>query len=400
MFEIRGKINTAVCYATNVESVAIEQIREMCSYEFTRDSKIRIMPDVHAGTGCTVGTTMTITDRAVPNVVGTDIGCGMYTVNLGSGDVDLAAFDGIVHLLPAGNRIWDSTQEKFVLENLACYRELNNIQRLKRSLGTLGGGNHFIEIDQASDGTKFLIIHSGSRSLGCQVSEFYQNLAIRLNYGYGDYLDEKNEVIASYKKQGRRSELKDVIRKMKWDRGRQINKVPDEFCWLSGKYLDDYLHDVDICQKFAVRNREIMAEFLLKHAGLNGTDCFHTIHNYIDVDEKILRKGAIAAHKGEKVLIPINMRDGSILAVGRGNPDWNFSAPHGAGRLYSRSTAKNTITLDEYRESMKGIYTTSVNEFTLDEAPMAYKSIDDIIGTVSETVDLVEVLKPVYNFKA
>ncbi len=400
MFEIKGKINTAVCYATNVESVAIEQIREMCSYEFTSGSKIRIMPDVHAGTGCTVGTTMTITDRAVPNVVGVDIGCGMYTVNLGSADIDLAAFDEIVHLLPAGNRIWNSTQEKFVLENLACYRELNNVQRLKRSLGTLGGGNHFIEIDRASDGTNFLIIHSGSRSLGCQVSEFYQKLAIRLNYGYGDFLDEKNEIIASYKKQGRRSELSDVIKKMKWDRGRQINRVPDEFCWLSGKYLDDYLHDVDICQKFAERNREIMAEFLLQRAGLKGTDCFHTIHNYIDVGEKILRKGAIAAHKGEKVLIPINMRDGSILAVGRGNPDWNYSAPHGAGRLYSRSTAKNTITLDEYRESMKGIYTTSVNEFTLDEAPMAYKSIDDIIGTVSETVDVVEVLKPVYNFKA
>ena len=400
IMEIKGKVNTAVCYASVVEDEAIEQIRRMCDYEFTEGSKIRIMPDVHAGKGCTIGTTMTVHDKAVPNVVGVDIGCGMYTVELGKAPVDFEKFDEAAHFIPSGRNIWDGRQERFDLTGLRCYRSLKNTKWLERSLGTLGGGNHFIEIDEAADGTKYLVIHSGSRNLGKQVAELYQQLAIDLNKGIGEYLEAREEIIRTYKEQGRRSEIQAALQKLKWDKENLEPDIPADLCFLSGKYLEDYLHDVEICQSFARRNREKMAEVLLQRTGISGSNAFHTIHNYIDTDEMILRKGAIAAHAGEKVLIPINMRDGSILATGRGNPEWNYSAPHGAGRVMSRTTAKNTLSMEEYRETMKGIYTTSVTESTLDEAPMAYKSLEDIIDVVSGTVDVIEVLKPVYNFKA
>lgn len=400
LMEIKGKVNTAVCYASVVEDEAIEQIRRMCDYEFTEGSKIRIMPDVHAGKGCTIGTTMTVHDKAVPNVVGVDIGCGMYTVELGKAPVDFEKFDEAAHFIPSGRNIWDGRQERFDLTGLRCYRSLKNTKWLERSLGTLGGGNHFIEIDEAADGTKYLVIHSGSRNLGKQVAELYQQLAIDLNKGIGEYLEAREEIIRTYKEQGRRSEIQEALNKLKWDKENLEPDIPADLCFLSGKYLEDYLHDVEICQSFARRNREKMAEVLLQRTGMSGSNAFHTIHNYIDTDEMILRKGAIAAHAGEKVLIPINMRDGSILATGRGNPEWNYSAPHGAGRVMSRTTAKNSLSMEEYRETMKGIYTTSVTESTLDEAPMAYKSLEDIIDVVSGTVDVIEVLKPVYNFKA
>lgn len=400
LMEIKGKVNTAVCYASVVEDEAIEQIRRMCDYVFTEGSKIRIMPDVHAGKGCTIGTTMTVHDKAVPNVVGVDIGCGMYTVELGKAPVDFEKFDEAAHFVPSGRNIWDGRQERFDLTRLRCYRSLKNTKWLERSLGTLGGGNHFIEIDEASDGTKYLVIHSGSRNLGKQVAELYQQLAIDLNKGIGEYLEAREEIIRTYKEQGRRSEIQEALNKLKWDKENLEPDIPADLCFLSGKYLEDYLHDVEICQSFARRNREKMAEVLLERTGMSGSNAFHTIHNYIDTDEMILRKGAIAAHAGEKVLIPINMRDGSILATGKGNPEWNYSAPHGAGRVMSRTTAKNSLSMEEYRETMKGIYTTSVTESTLDEAPMAYKSLEDIIDVVSGTVDVIEVLKPVYNFKA
>jgi len=398
--EIKGKVNTAICYASVVEDEAIEQIRRMCDYEFTEGSNIRIMPDVHAGKGCTIGTTMTVHDKAVPNVVGVDIGCGMYTVELGKAPVDFEKFDEAAHFIPSGRNIWDGRQERFDLTGLRCYRSLKNTKWLERSLGTLGGGNHFIEIDEAADGTKYLVIHSGSRNLGKQVAELYQQLAIDLNKGIGEYLEAREEIIRTYKEQGRRSEIQAALQKLKWDKENLEPDIPADLCFLSGKYLEDYLHDVEICQSFARRNREKMAEVLLQRTGMSSSNAFHTIHNYIDTDEMILRKGAIAAHAGEKVLIPINMRDGSILATGRGNPEWNYSAPHGAGRVMSRTTAKNSLSMEEYRETMKGIYTTSVTESTLDEAPMAYKSLEDIIDVVSGTVDVIEVLKPVYNFKA
>ena len=381
MLEIKGKINTAICYASVIEEEAIEQIRRMCDYEFTAGSRIRIMPDVHAGKGCTIGTTMTVTDKAVPNIVGVDIGCGMYTVKLGKTDIDFAKFDEAAHFIPSGMNVWEGRQEHFDLEQLRCYRDLNDTKRLERSLGTLGGGNHFIE-----------------RNLGKQVAELYQKLAVELSKGKEEYFKKRDEIIRALKEQGRKKEIQAALKQIKWERKESL--IPEDLCFLYGSYLEDYLHDVEVCQRFARRNREKMAEILLERAGIAAGEAFHTIHNYIDTEEMILRKGAIAAHAGEKVLIPINMRDGSVLAVGKGNAEWNYSAPHGAGRIMSRKAAKDRLSLEEYRETMKGIYTTSVNEATLDEAPMAYKSLDDIIDVIRDSVDIIDVMKPVYNFKA
>ncbi len=398
MFEIKGKINTAVCYAKVVEDEAIEQIRRMCDYEFTEGSKIRIMPDVHAGKGCTIGTTMTVTDKAVPNIVGVDIGCGMYTVNLGKDDIDFGKLDEAAHFVPSGMNVWEGRQERFDLTKLRCYRSLRDTKRLERSLGTLGGGNHFIEVDRAKDGTNYLVIHSGSRNLGKQVAEIYQQLAIDLNKGKETYFKERDDIIREYKAAGRRKEIQAALEAISWNKREAT--MPEDLCFLYGSYLEDYLADVEICQTFAKRNREKIAEVLLERTGMSGTDSFHTIHNYIDTEEMILRKGAIAAHEGEKVLIPINMRDGSVLAVGKGNSEWNYSAPHGAGRIMSRKKAKENLNLDDYKHEMKGIYTTSVNEATLDEAPMAYKSLEDIIDVIKESVTVIDVMKPIYNFKA
>ena len=398
MLEIKGKVNTAICYANVIEEEAIEQIRRMCDYEFTAESRIRIMPDVHAGAGCTIGTTMTVVDKAVPNVVGVDIGCGMYTVNLGKSALDFEKLDEAAHYIPSGMNVWEGRQERFDLQELRCYRSLRDTKRLERSLGTLGGGNHFIEVDEAADGTKYLVIHSGSRNLGKQVAELYQRLAIDLNKGKETYFQQRDEIIRTLKEQGRRKEIQAALEQIYWDK--KESTMPEDLCFLYGEYLADYLHDVEICQRFARRNREKMAEILLERTGITGGEAFHTIHNYIDTEEMILRKGAIAAHAGEKVLIPINMRDGSVLAVGKGNEEWNYSAPHGAGRIMSRRTAKEQLSLAEYRETMKGVYTTSVNESTLDEAPMAYKSLEDIIDVIRDSVDIIDVMKPIYNFKA
>ena len=398
--EIKGKVNTAICYAKVVEDEAIEQIRRMCDYEMTRGSKIRIMPDVHSGKGCTIGTTMTVVDKVVPNVVGVDIGCGMYTVSLGKGDIDFEKVDEAAHYIPSGTRVWEGRKEKFDLTGLKCYRELKDTKRLARSLGTLGGGNHFIEIDEASDGTKYLVIHSGSRNLGKQVAEHYQKLAVLLDRGFEEYFEKRDQIIATYKAEGRKTEIEGALKELKRQVFKGESAMPEDLCFLYGTYMEDYLHDVEICQAFAKRSRELMAEILIGLSGLTAGESFHTIHNYIDTSEMILRKGSIAAHKGEKVLIPINMRDGSVIAVGKGNPEWNYSAPHGAGRIMSRTKAKEQLSMEEYKEAMKGIYTTSVSESTLDEAPMAYKSLDDIIDVITESVDVIEVIKPVYNFKA
>ena len=395
---IQGKVATAIAYANVIEQEAIDQIRRMCDYDFTEGSTIRIMPDVHAGKGCTIGTTMTIRDKAVPNVVGVDICCGMYTVKLNEREVDFARFDEAAHYVPSGMNVWEGRKEPFDLEALCCFRALKDTRRLQRSLGTLGGGNHFIEIDRAADGTLYLVIHTGSRNLGKQVAEYYQHLAVELNQGRDEYFKKRDALIAEYKAAGRCKEIQAALKELHW-----ANKpltVPEDLCYVYGEYLDDYLHDVEICQQFARRNRELIAEVLLSRSGLTGGEAFHTIHNYIDTQEMILRKGAIAAHKDEKVLIPINMRDGSVLAIGRGNPEWNYSAPHGAGRLMSRTAARQSLDMDAYTEAMKGIYTTSVNASTIDEAPMAYKSIDDIIGVIRDSVDVIDIMKPIYNFKA
>lgn len=396
--EIRGKVATAIAYANVIEEEAIEQIRRMCDYDFTAGSKIRIMPDVHAGKGCTIGTTMTITGKAVPNVVGVDIGCGMYTVRLDQRTVDFSEIDAAAHYIPSGMSVWEGRKESFDLEALKCYRDLKDTRRLQRSLGTLGGGNHFIEIDRASDGTLYLVIHTGSRNLGKQVAERYQRLAVELNKGREAYFRQRDALIAEYRAAGRRKEIQDALKALKWED--KPLTIPEDLCYVYGSYLDDYLHDVALCQRFARRSRELIARILMERARLTGGSAFHTVHNYIDTDEMILRKGAIAAHKGEKVLIPINMRDGSVLAMGRGNPEWNCSAPHGAGRLMSRGAAKAALSLEEYRAAMEGIYTTSVDASTLDEAPMAYKSLEDILEVIRDSVDVLDIMKPVYNFKA
>ena len=400
MLEIKGKHATALCYASIVEDEAIEQIRRMCDQEFAAGSRIRIMPDVHTGVGCTIGCTMTIADKVVPNIVGVDIGCGMYTVDLGAVDIDFERMDEAAHHIPSGKNVWEGRQERFDLTELRCYRALRDARRLERSLGTLGGGNHFIEIDEAADGRRFLIIHSGSRSLGLQVANHYQRLAVELNLGKEEFFRAREELIRTYKEQGRRQEIQKALRAM--EKAFQLREptLPEDLCFLYGSYLEDYLHDVEICQRFACRSREKMAEIILARLGLQPRSAFHTIHNYIDVEERILRKGAIAAHEGEMVLIPINMRDGSVLARGRGNVEWNCSAPHGAGRLMSRTRARESLDLEAYRAAMEGVYTTSVNERTLDEAPMAYKSLQDIIGVIRDSVDVIEVLRPIYNFKA
>ena len=373
MFEIKGKRNTAICYATIIEEKAEEQIRRMCDYEFTDGSRIRIMPDVHAGKGCTIGTTMTVTDKAVPNVVGVDIGCGMYTTNLGKVDIDFERLDEAAHYIKSGMNVWETEIEAFDFTQLFCYEKLQKLNWLECSLGTLGGGNHFIEVDASSDGNKYLVIHSGSRNLGKQVAEIYQETAIDQHKGINDYKKEREELINTLRENGESNKIQKALKDLKNRKELTEPDMPSDLCYLSGDSFKEYLHDVEICQRFARRNRELMTEIILDRTGMTGTDSFHTIHNYIDTKEMILRKGAIAAHDGEKVLIPINMRDGSILAIGKGNPEWNYSAPHGAGRVMSRTQAMKSLSMDEYRKTMEGVYTTSISEGTLDEAPMAYK---------------------------
>ena len=276
MIEIKGKVNTALCFAKVIEDAAIEQIQRMCDYPFTEGSRIRIMPDVHAGKGCTIGTTMTVKDKAVPNVVGVDIGCGMYTVNLGKAEIDMKQMDAAAHYIPSGTDVWEGRMERFDLLGLRCYRELKDVKRLERSLGTVGGGNHFIEIDQASDGTRYLVIHSGSRNLGKQVAECYQRLAIDLNKGKEEYFRKKDALIAEYKATGRRSEIQAALKELKWE-SREAT-IPEDLCFVYGQYLEYYLHDVEICQRFARRNRERMAEIILSRLGLEAQDAFHTVH--------------------------------------------------------------------------------------------------------------------------
>ena len=400
MIEIRGRFNTALCYTNDIEDTAYSQIESVCNEAAFKSSKIRIMPDVHAGKGCTIGTTMTITDKVVPTMVGVDIGCGMYTVALGKEDIDFEKFDEAAHFIPCGRNVWEGRQERFDLTALKCYRSLKNTKRLERSLGTLGGGNHFIEIDSDEDGNKYLVIHSGSRNLGTQVAGFYQRIAIDLNLGKEDYYKQREEIIRTYKEQGRRSEIQSALKALEKEFEEKAPTMPRELCYLYGSFMEDYLHDINICQQFAQRNREKMAEILLERTEITGYESFRTIHNYIDVDEMILRKGSVSAKTGEKLLIPINMRDGSLICVGKGNDEWNNSAPHGAGRLMSRSAAFERLTMEEYEKQMAGIYTTCVNTSTLDESPMAYKNMDEIVTNIEPTAEIIAHIKPIYNFKA
>jgi len=400
MIEIIGKYNTAFCYTDIIEPSAYSQILSVCNEQAFKDSKIRIMPDVHSGKGCTIGTTMTITDKVVPNMVGVDIGCGMYTISLGKVDIDLKQFDEAAHLIPCGRNVWEVRQEKFDLTGLRCYRSLKDSKRLERSLGTLGGGNHFIEIDEAESGEKYLIIHSGSRNLGTQVARVYQKMALDLDMGKEEFFKKRDEIIRTYKEQKRKRDIEPALKQLDMEWRRKQPTMPEELCYLYGEYMEDYIHDIDICQSFAKRNREKMAEILLSKTGLTAVSSFHTIHNYIDVNEKILRKGSVSAKADEILLIPINMRDGSIICKGKGNPEWNYSAPHGAGRLMSRSAALESLTMAEYESEMQGVYTTCVNSSTLDESPMAYKNMEDIVNNIGPTAEIIAHIKPIYNFKA
>ncbi len=400
MIEIIGKYNTAKCYTNELEDGACEQIKAICNEEAFAASKIRIMPDVHAGKGCTIGTTMTIVDKVVPNMVGVDIGCGMYTVSLGKVNIDFEKFDRAAHFIPCGRSVWEGRQERFDLTALRCYRNLKDTRRLERSLGTLGGGNHFIEIDADTDGNKYLILHSGSRNLGTQVAAYYQGVAVALNLGKEEYFQKRDDIIRTYKEEGRRSEIQAALKALSNEWEEKVPTMPRELCYLYGSFMEDYLYDINICQQFARRNREKMAEILLEKTELPSGRAFHTVHNYIDMEEMILRKGAVSAKAGEQLLIPINMRDGSLICIGRGNRDWNNSAPHGAGRLMSRSIAFERLTLEEYTAQMAGIYSTCVNSSTLDESPMAYKNMAEIVENIEPTAEIIAHIKPIYNFKA
>ena len=398
MIELSGKYNSAKVFTDIIEPDAISQIITLCSQEISKDSKIRIMPDVHAGTGCTIGTSMTIKDKAVPNMVGVDIGCGMETVRIKEKHIELQKLDKLIYeKIPSGFGIRTKTHryaEKIQIENLYCV-EYINLEKAENSIGTLGGGNHFIEADKSSDGSIYIIIHSGSRHLGVEVAKYYQNEAYRrLNKTAQSDIDE---LIARLKAEGKTKNIQQEIKKLT---NTKTTSIPKHLAYTEGELFEQYIHDMKIVQEFALINRQAMMNEIIKGMKLHITEQFSTIHNYIDTDNMILRKGAVSAQKGEKLIIPINMRDGSLICTGKGNPDWNFSAPHGAGRLLSRSQAKQSFTVSEYKKQMNGIYSTSINSSTLDECPMAYKDINDILDNISDTVDVNDIIKPIYNFKA
>lgn len=386
------KGNEVKIYAETFEQEAYDQIARLAEYPAYEHSTIRIMPDAHAGKGCTVGTTMTITDKVTPNLVGVDIGCGMLTVALEDKNIDCAKLDSVIReFIQSGFNVHQSQVVEFDFSELRC-RNSVDIERAKLSIGTLGGGNHFIEIDYSEkSNTYFLVIHSGSRKLGGDVCRYYQDIAIKQRDGKSELV---RETIARLKAEGRYSDINTEIKKIK------PIPVSPELAHLEGKPFDDYLNDMRIVQSFAVLNRRTMANIIIEKMGFNVICEFETIHNYIDFSRMILRKGAVSAEMSELLLIPINMRDGSLLCMGKGNSDWNYSAPHGAGRLMSRSKAKELLNMDDYRKSMSGVFTTSVNTQTIDEAPQAYKSIDEIKASIVDTVDIIDTIKPIYNFKA
>lgn len=389
-------------FTENIENEALQQIYTLIKQPAFADCKVRIMPDVHAGAGCVIGFTADLGDKVIPNIVGVDIGCGMRTVQLKEKEIDLEKLDNIIRsCVPNGRDVHEGRTVHFKpLQELHCFRELKDTRRLERSIGTLGGGNHFIEVDRDDDGRLYLIIHTGSRNLGKQVAEYYQHLAIELMQGKDELLAKQEELIQTYKAAGRRKEIQGAIKEL--HRKFQPNKlgIPKELCYLTDRYREEYLHDMRICQEYAVLNRKTIADIILDKMNLKRADEFETIHNYIDHDSNIVRKGAISAKLGEILLIPMNMRDGCILGIGKGNSDWNQSAPHGAGRTMSRSAAKECIDMEEFQESMKGIYTTSVGESTRDEAPMVYKPMEEIMECIKDTVEIKSVLKPIYNFKS
>lgn len=381
MFDIVGKYNSATVYAKSVDNESYAQVLAMCNIEELKDSKIKMMPDMHAAEGCTIGTSITVTDKINPSYVGSDIGCGMQVYRLGDNEIDFPLFDRCVRAcIPSGAAIHEKSTagiKQIPLNELYCYDALQH-DIIARSFGTLGGGNHFIEIDKSINGYYYLIIHSGSRRLGKDVALYYQKAAFFAMNGISPE--------EAFKK---RIKISDID-----------SKVQLGNCFLSGEYLEKYLHDMHIAVQYAEHSRKQMGEVLINQLELNVEDSFTTIHNYINIEDNILRKGAVSAKKDELLIIPINMRDGCLICKGKGNPDWNYTAPHGSGRTMKRSDAKVSFSLEEYKNAMKGIYSTSINESTIDESPMAYRSIEDIVDVVEPTVEIVDITTPVYNFKA
>lgn len=398
MIELKGKYNTAKVFTDIVDEASISQVLLLLNQEFVQGSKIRMMPDIHAGAGCTIGTTMTISDKIVPNLVGVDIGCGMETVQIKEKHIELQKLDKLIYeRIPSGFNVREKTHKYFDginLEGLYCYKKIN-YNRAEKSLGTLGGGNHFIEANKDEQGNIYIVVHSGSRHLGLEVANYYQEEGYKvLN---GNSKADIDRMIEQLKSEGREKEIQKTIKAVK-----NVKKttIPKALAYVEGDLFHQYIHDMKIVQRYAELNRQAMMDEIVKGMNLHVMEQFTTIHNYIDTDAMILRKGSVSAKSGEKLLIPINMRDGSLICIGKGNDDWNQSAPHGAGRLMSRSKAKESFTVSEFKKQMDGIYTTSVNKDTLDECPMAYKGMDDILDNIGDTVEVVQVIKPIYNFKA
>ncbi len=407
-------------FTDNVEESALEQIKELLSIDVFSDKKIRIMPDVHAGAGCVIGFTGDLGDKVIPNIVGVDIGCGMRILNLGKlADIDYHAFhEHIRSNVPSGKIVREDKfgfkplvgeemeiyrEAKKLVTELFCYRELKDSGRINKSIGSLGGGNHFIELDKDDEENVYLVIHTGSRNLGKQVAEIYQAKAVKhLTAGADEFEETIRRTIEEYKAAGRRSELQGVIKKMRKSMEGRLPAVRPDLCYLEGEGREHYLHDMRICQRWAVLNRKLIALLLVKFFGsqrLEAAQQWESVHNYIS-DDNIIRKGSISAAAGERCIIPLNMRDGSLLCTGKGNPDWNCSAPHGAGRVLSRTQAYEKITMEDFEASMQGIYSESVNDFTRDESPMVYKPASEIIANIGDTVTIDTIIRPIFNFKA
>lgn len=398
MIEIRGKYNNAKIFTDVVDSASVTQVQELCNQEFTAGSRIRMMPDIHAGAGCTIGTTMTITDKVVPNLVGVDIGCGMETIRIRESHIELQKLDKLIYEnIPSGFSI-RKKEHKYTsrvnLNELYCVEHVD-LLRAEKSIGTLGGGNHFIEADKDDEGNIYIIVHSGSRHLGVEVASYYQEEGYKVLNG----TDNKtiDTIIAQMKAEGREKDIQKEIKKI---RNAKQTSIPKALAYVYGELFEKYIHDMKIVQHFAMINRQAMMDDIIKGMKLHVEERFATIHNYIDTDNMILRKGAVSAGKGEMFLIPINMRDGSLICIGKGNDDWNCSAPHGAGRLMSRADAKQSFTVSEFKKQMTDVYTTSVNKATLDECPMAYKGMQDILDNIGPTADVIKIIHPIYNFKA
>ena len=387
-------------FTENIEQQAMEQIELLLEQEAFKDSKVRIMPDVHAGKGCVIGFTGDLGEKVIPNIVGVDIGCGMFCVNLGNIEIDFQKLDAFINNnIPSGMNVNKNKVADFDITKLYCYSSLRNYQWIENSIGSLGGGNHFIEIDVDEEGNKYLVIHSGSRNLGTQVANYYQDLANQIcNYQLLDYQRKREEVLKSYKELGKEQEIQSTLVALRRELGK--NKIPYDLAYLEGEQREFYLHDMKLCQEFACLNRYTMAKIIADYMEWDITGYFESVHNYIAFDDNIVRKGAISAKKDEQVIIPINMRDGCIVGIGKGNLDWNNSAPHGAGRIMSRAKARETVDLEEYKKAMKDIYTTSVTEETKDEAPFVYKPLEEILDRILPTVEVKKIIKPVYNFKA